>query len=757
MENNARAKTYMLDTLKYSVHEQIDMMHRFTTTHESYKNADVQVKELACLRIQFPFIMGTIQDGDFFAGDINYLPIGLLPQFSSSLGYYYNTKQLEAYYNSISDDTYIKKLDAIVAYWEQENTPKKIRDAYPLSMKKALFSDNWTVERGVAFPLYRLAGTQMDFGKLLQYGVDGFIGLIETKKSNQESSLLYDCMIDALHLFQTVCEEYHKQATHLAEYTKYPNMKSHYKKLSNALSHIAHKKPTTFFEAVQLMLLYWFVSGSHNLGRADVYFGDFVAHDLQCGRITESEALQIVVALYTSVNKLHEVFDTRINVGGKGRKNEKNADIFAKLAIQATMQLKEAIPQLSLRIYQGMDSSVYDLALQSIGERRTYPMLYNDDVNIPAVMKAFDISYEEALDYSPYGCGEYILFGKSLGTPSGVINLLKALEVTLYNGKDLATGEQLGLDLGNIYSYATFDELYEAYAKQVEYFIEHLAEQERLEYDIMGQEASCLYLSMLYDDCIKKEKALLSGGVKYLGGVVETYGNTNTADSLLAIKQAVFEDKTITKKRLIEALQSNFKGFEAERKILKKVHKYGNDYEDADTMLCRVHKDICEVTKKQSQRVGLSSYLVVVINNEANTILGRGTSASADGRYAGQYLANANNPFPGCDTKGITAMLNSLVKISNDNHAGATQNIKFAQKMFHKELGMTKVLLSTYFEQGGTQAMISVINKKDLEDALIHPEAHRDIIVRVGGFSARFVELDKDVQMEVFHRTVYGA
>ena len=192
----------------------------------------------------------------------------------------------------------------------------------------------------------------------------------------------------------------------------------------------------------------------------------------------------------------------------------------------------EIEPQLSLRFYEGMNPALMEKALEVIGEGRTYPILYNDDVNIPAVEHAFELPQEEAEQYVPFGCGEYIINHRSFGTPSGVINLLKCLEVTMRNGVDPTTGERVGLELGDLSSFATFDELFEAYKRQVEYLVDFMAMQEQMEYEVVGETMANLYLSMLYDDCIERGKGIFSGGIRYLGGTLETYGNTNTADSL---------------------------------------------------------------------------------------------------------------------------------------------------------------------------------------------------------------------------------
>ncbi|MGE5440198.1 MAG: pyruvate formate lyase family protein, partial [Bacteroidota bacterium] len=518
---------------------------------------------------------------------------------------------------------------------------------------------------------------------------------------------------------------------------------------------ITASKPGTFREALQLFWLYSLAADIRNYGRMDVYMGDFLVNDLNSDLISESEAQKMLDSMWRLMAARNTVVHNRVIIGGKGRRNEKNADRFALMAMEATLNVKEAEPQLSLRFYKGMNPHLMEKALDTIGEGRTYPMLYNDGVNIPSVQSAFCLSRTLSEQYVPYGCGEYIIDHKSFGTPSGVINLLKALEVTLHNGVDPATGKKTGLSLGEFRSFDTFDKLWNAYTKQVEHFIDLLACHEELEYKVAGETAPFLYLSMLYDGCLEKGLGAFQGGIDYLGGTLETYGNSNTADSLTAIKKLVYDEKRLSHEDLLRALDHNFEGFEEERSLMLECPKYGNDDECADSMLLKVDTHAAEYTRSQKDKTNLHSYLIVIINNSANTLLGHQTSASADGRKSGEPMNNGNAPSSGFDRQGVTAMLNSIVKPSTYIHAGAVQNMKFSRDMFTKKRLIAESLLKTYFEKGGAQAMITVVNRNDLENAMKEPEKYCHIFVRVGGFSARFVELSRDVQMEILNRTLY--
>lgn len=314
----------------------------------------------------------------------------------------------------------------------------------------------------------------------------------------------------------------------------------------------------------------------------------------------------------------------------------------------------------------------------------------------------------------------------------------------------------MGLPEKELGEFTDFGSLHKAYQKQVEYHITQLARQEELEYKIAGETAPYLFFSMLYDDCLAVGRGIFDGGVRYLGGTLETYGNSNTADSLLAIKKVVFKEQHCSLPELVAALDANFEGYENLRQICLNIPKYGNDHQEADAMLLDVDTHVCDFTRNQHKVTGLHNYLVVIINNNANTVMGRYTCASPDGRVAYSFMNNGNAPASGMDKSGVTAFLNSIVKPDPALHAGAVQNMKFTSEMFDIHRDKMEFLLDTYFKNGGAQAMLNVLGRKDLENALEHPERYQNLIVRVGGFSARFVELEPDIQQEILARTLHS-
>lgn len=733
----------------------------FTKAYQKYEDAHIAIREAMCLDAQYPGVLGSIQENDLFAGRIERAAVGFSPDEwgQTAFGYYHLRDEFEAELkNPNLSATERKELEEMLAFWDKENTSSQVRSAYSKEMAKVIPSDNWMNEPGMVFPLYRLCGAYIDYKKLVTLGLPGLRAEIELahKKAKEagEDHELFEGMLIALDVLIKACLHYAEEARNLAVSAS-NERKEEYLAMAEVLEKISKNKPATFREALQLMWIYSIVSDVRNYGRMDVYLGDFLAADLDAGIITEEKALRLLQSLWQLMADRNTRVHGRVIIGGLGRPNEKNANRFALLAMEATRTVLEIEPQLSLRFYEGMEQALIDKAMEVIAAGRTYPILYNDDVNVPAVQKAFKVTREEALQYVPFGCGEYILDHRSFGTPSGVINLLKVLEVTLNNGIDPMTGKVVAPQTGGLTAFSSFEELLNAYKEQVESLVAVMADQQMLEYKVVSKQSANLYLSMLYDDCIARGKGIFSGGIEYLGGTLETYGNVNTADSLTAIKKLVFDEQKISKEELLEALKSDFVGYENIQRQLLEAPKYGNDDDFADSMMQEVHNHVCHTVRNQSERVGLHSYLVVVINNSANTLMGQWTSASADGRKSGRPMANGNNPTGGQDKKGATAMLNSLVKPDPTIHAGAVQNMKFSPELFSTQREKLDALLGTYFDSGGTQAMITVVNRGDLEQAMIEPEKYGHLFVRVGGFSARFVELGRDVQMEILSRTLY--
>ena len=741
----------------------------FTDAYKRSREMHVALREAACLQAQFPAVLTPIQKSDRLAGRVEWGAVGFSPHNGPpDCGYAYfcnEPKIIDAIENGAIPRNQRDAVMDMLHFWKTETTQSKVEAAFteemiPALPRNELASLPCNFKPMIAMPLYRMAGVFLDYRKLLALGLPGLIAEVTSCRDRALADggdhLLFEGMLTALDVVVDSCRFYRDQAITIARETQDDARSANLCALAGVLDKLTVASPSTFYEALQLTWLYTLMCGSLEIGRMDSFLGDFYVRDLKNGVISETEAISLLHSLWRLINDLFRVVDGRIIIGGKGRTNEANADALALLTMEAARTYgKSVLPQLTLRFYEGMNSLLMEKALSLIAEGYTFPLLYNDDVLVPAVTNAHDVPEAVAEQYMPLGCGEIVLDHMGYGTPSGALNVLKALEVTLRNGFDPVSGKQMGLASGSLRDFKTFDDFFTAYKKQLVYFIEVLADQEDLEYVVTGKTAPFLYLSMLYNDCLARGKGMFAGGVRYLGGSLETYGNVNAADSLTAIKLAVFEKGQISAEKMVEALDHNFVGYDRERRILLDQPKYGNDDATADSIMVGLHDFLCNTVRNQRNRTNLDWYLNVIINNSQNTTLGRWVGASADGRKAGAAMANANTPSGGNDRKGITALINSIVKPSPTIHAGSVQNLRFGSDFVSQDRAKFESVLKTYFKKGGGQAMVTVINRGDLEKALVDPDKYKDLVVRVGGFSARYVELCKDVQLEILSRTTY--
>jgi len=720
----------------------LSLERAFTATHRAHAGSHPVARELACLRLMFPSILQPIGDADLFAGRLLYPLVSFGPE-PMGLGYVCRT---DAIRDILARDDFPEgdrtDIATMLAYWEGRNTVERVRRAYPPELTDTLPSDAWMSDSGAGFPLYRIAGTVLDYGKLLKLGLPGLRAELAAWRQDAgltDESREFLTGLDGIYdLFAESLRHYAAQARALAADCGLAGRAAELTRIADACTRLTLAAPASFFECCQLAWLWALHSGTWNYGRMDDYLGPWLARDLDAGVLTSDEALRLLQSWWRLMKVYDNQYNNRVFIGGRGRGEEAAADRFALLAIEATRTVRSNQPQLSLRFYAGQNPELMDRALTALGEGCTFPMLYNDDVNISAVTRAFGVGESEAVHYTPYGCGEYVLAHRSLASPNGLVNLCKVLELALHDGWDPVARRQAGPHTGALATLTSFTALWRAYTAQVEHLIRALATHQQIEHTVAGGEAAYLFLSALYDDCITRARPLLGGGVRYLGGTLETYGNTNAADALTALNELVFCRRCLPLAEVVEACDADFhdERHEAVRRLLASAPKFGNDDPVADGMAARVHEHVCRFTRAEAGRVGLHHYLVVIINNSANVILGRATAASADGRRAGSALANANNPAPGADRLGVTAFLNSLCRLDPALHAGSVQNMKFSRELFTRNRTKLEALLAGYWAKGGSQAMLSVVSRDDLAAALIEPEKWGHLMVRVGG-SAR--------------------
>ncbi len=739
-----------------TIEEQIEVMEQYTETYQKYSGHSQAKREIECLKVLFPKMFREIEDTDIIVGRSDVLPIGFGCVTSvGGVGHYCVFSKMEKMRQEAGDPILIERLNRLEKFWDTHDTRSLFFQERLTETTLGKFVDG----KYPAILTARLSGMYLDYPKLIRLGIPGLEAEIKGFLKNEpdkEKIDLYQCFLECLQLLRVSIRHHINMCRKAKEESGELNRKKQMDVLLEALEHLLVSKPETMIEGIELAWIYTMLSSVVNYGRMDVYLGELLERDLSSGRYTEEEAIEYLKSFF----KLLEARRTNVNgraiVGGKDRTNPQAGDLFCKLAIKAVMANRDIEPQFTLRIYEGMNQEVYDLALEAIATGCTYPILYNDDVNIPSVQKALRVDEETAKNYVPFGCGELVISGQSVGTPNACMNMLKILNISLNAGIDPWDNKDKsgGIRLRPAEELSSFEETYEQYTRLLEYYVIETAESHRYSYELMNTQVKFLFTSLLVDDCIARGRAVLDGGARYLGGTNETYGNINASDSLTAIKYWVYDKKKYTLRQVVDAIYTNFENAQEIRNDLILAPKYGNDDPYADEIAARLHEFVCSKVSEQADRLGFHSYNVVVINNQVNTEWGRSTSASADGRLSGVYMNNGNNPQGGADKNGPTAMLNSLVRLKTDIHAGSVQNMKFSRSLFDSKMDHIKALLQTYFKKGGGQIMISVVSKGELEDAYSNPEKYPNLLVRVGGFSARFVNLDQDVQREIISRTL---
>ena len=743
--------------------DSLDVEFRYTQAYRDNAGCGLASRELNCLRVSLPAAVAPLRDGDLLAGRRMFRPLGVAPSYwdddtdgLDNVSFYADLGRLERVMNRPSQTPeHRRAIASLIEFWKKENVNAKVRAKFDNVMKREMPSDLWSVDSGVIFGLYRLVFSQLDYDKLVRLGLKGLRAEVLTRledsalSESQQDFLhslcgLFDLLMDVLGLYEA---QFRKKLEEGAD-------PAWIQPVLDSLARLKTGAPVCFRDALQLVWFYSAMTGGRDFGRMDVYLGDLYARDLDSGTLSEEEAIRLLLSFYRLMQDT-DSRDGRIVMGGLGRRNPENADRVSLAIMKAGMRFRELKPEFSLRMYKGLSEDVISLALQMLADGMTYPLLFNDEASVRTVQNTMHVSPCEAEQYGFFGCGEYVLGHRSVGTPNDIINLAKALEVTLHEGIDPVRGCPHGLNLGSPDDFFSFDLLMDAYKRQVEYFTEIAAHHQRLVYDTVRENSAMLLMSLLMDDCVARAKPLVSGGVRYLAGTYETYGNTTVSDSLTAIRSIVYEKKLLSLRRLVEILDADFVGHEDLRQQLLRCPKFGNDDPEADRMAREVNTHVFEVTARQAKAQGLSSYLVVMINNGANVDLGRNTLATADGRRAFTYLSNGNNPMAGMDHNGLPALLRSLASTPMDLTAGTAQNLKLSKDLFTKHPDVVRDLIDTAFDMGILSLNISVMDRGEMEDAMIHPELHRNLFVRVGGFSARFINLDKGTQADMLSRALY--
>ena len=511
----------------------------------------------------------------------------------------------------------------------------------------------------------------------------------------------------------------------------------------------------------------------HCFGRLDQILYPYYSRDIAEGRIGQDEARELLEELLLKImsqnirpesnflsNFYHRFLGSSpVTIGGVKPDGEDGTNALTYLFIEAAHNSR-AITNVSLRMGNETPDDLLDLLADCLRQGASSYSLFNDDINIKAMLKR-GFSVEDARDYAVMGCVETTCPGRTGAMSASALLLSRLLDINMRNG-DSATiagimrGE--GLETGAPNRFESFEDFLQAFYRQAEFFIDKLVEASNLKDRIYQEEQPAPLISTFTEGCLKNRRDVTSGGAKYdISGISMINSIANLVDSLLVIRELVFRKKALSLKRLVAAVDENFVGHE---KILQAIRRVSGKWGNGDTETDRLAREVCEklfgMTYEHRNFRG-GPFVVYAISMITHTIDGRLSIAGPDGRRAATPYAASCNPY-NVEGSGPTAALRSVAALPFEDVMGAAVNMKFHPSAIgeHPTVRAKWIsLIRTYFDMGGSQLQPTCISGEQLQEAQAHPERHRDLIVKVGGYSTYFVDLGREIQNEIIDRTEF--
>lgn len=613
----------------------------------------------------------------------------------------------------------------------------------------------------------------------LKMGPLGLMNQAQEKLKTCEESQkeFYECVVLVMQGACTFMKRYHDMIMENIDEVEEPYQQS-LRTVANNCLNLTKRPPETFHEAVQSL---WFLfvllhmesnASSFSPGRMDQYLYPYYQKDIESGKISMEDALDILECLWLKFNQIVYLRNQNsakyfagfpigfnIAIGGEDENGNDTYNELSLLCLQCQYDLGLPQPNLSVRLNRNSSHELMQKAIEVVSKGSGMPQFFNDEAIVHALME-LGIEKKDALNYAIVGCVELTTHGNNLGwSDAAMFNLNKALELTLNHGKCLLTHEQIGLDLGGLDTYQTFEDLEKAFQQQIDYFIDKMMQCEVI---VEKAHQDCLptaFLSSVIDDCLENGLDVTKGGAKYNLSGIQMIQIANLADSLAAMKQLVYDDQVIDAKELLAALQSDFKGYEIiQTMLLNKVPKYGNDVEWVDRLGAKWAEYFRSRMKDYTNYRG-GPYHTGMYTVSAHVPMGENVGASPDGRNALTPLADGGmSPVYGRDLKGPTAVLKSVSRLNNSlTTNGGLLNMKFLPEFFETKNGMNKFenFLRAFVDLKVPHIQFNVVRREDLEDAQIRPQLHKSLTIRVAGYTAYFVELAHKLQDEIIERTTY--
>jgi len=678
--------------------------------------------------------------------------------------------------SSLLDEAGKKEFDQLCAYWKGKSFSDLYQAAIPESMQKY-----WGYEGTFLYTHLSDLGLP-DYEHLLKTGLKGRIQEAKNKMAEIDVTIPIDyleqkdflqAVIISLQAVITFAQRYSALAETMACQEKDPKRKAELEEISRTCAWISGNPPRTFLEAVQFFyfihLVRYMEYSTLGIGiRIDKIFRPFYESDLKEGRIDREEALEIMQLLWVKFNELGLVYSPTVSsvyggvaalqavtIGGTDKDGNDVTNDLTYLTLEAAESLRLIEPSIALRLHEGTPDKLYSKALEVIKTGIGYPSLFNDESLMP-LMERWQVPLEDARDYAVSGCVYIEIPGKNaMRRGIGYLVLAKCLWWALHQGIDPKTGEQHGARTADPATFTSWQDLLEAYAEQVEFFTDKVEKLHRISQELMDKYLPRPFYSAIVQGCIENgregRKWVYPSMIHHFQVVI---GGINVADSITAVKKVVFEDKLVTLPELIKIMDKNWEGREDIRQACIQAPKYGNDDDYADSIARIVQRRGEEAMEAVKDRYGFSH------RGDGSAVsatygLANDTPATPDGRMDGGFFSDSTlAPSPGQDKKGPTAVLNSCAKIRPVETYNHLLNQKFPP-MFLEEDTTPAFLayLKTWKELGVPHLQLNIVDKQTLLNAQENPDEYSELIVRVAGFSAYFVDLSKGLQDHIIART----
>jgi pyruvate formate-lyase/glycerol dehydratase family glycyl radical enzyme len=613
----------------------------------------------------------------------------------------------------------------------------------------------------------------LDFKQDIQQSLDSLDYLNDPDAYNKQEELkAMNICADALIRF---AERHADKARELAQQEQDLHRKRELERIAEVCSHVPADAPQDFWEALQY---YWFVHlgvttelnpwDAFNPGKLDQHVYPFYKRGIEEGTLTREAAEELLQCLWIKFNNqpappkvgvtaaessTYTDF-AQINLGGVKEDGSDAVNEVTYLMLDVIEEMRLLQPSSSVQVSKKNPDRFVRRAARIIRTGFGQPSMFNTDVVVQEMIRQGK-SIVDARNGGTSGCVETGAFGKENYNLTGYFNMPKVLEITLNNGVDPQTGHRIGLETGDPTQFETFEELFEAYERQLNYFVDIKIRGNNVVERLYARYMPAPFLSLLIDDCIAKGKDYHDGGARYDTSYIQGVGTGTMADAMTAIKYHVFDRQTLTMADLMTALQDNFEGHERTRQmLLNKTPKYGNDDDYADDVMVAVFEAYFNaIDGRRNTRGGMNR--INLLPTTCHVYFGSVTGATTDGRKAGRPLSEGISPVQGADRCGPTAVINSVARMDHVRTGGTLLNQKFTPELLKDDDGLDRLvhLVRTYFKLDGHHIQFNVVDAATLRAAQKNPQEYRDLIVRVAGYSDYFCDLSEALQEEIIART----